>query len=130
LAQFSETSKHKLSTCDPQLQELFNAVIEIFDCVILEGHREEERQNWLYSRGASKLQYPNSKHNQAPSKAVDVSPYPVDWQNYHRFYLFSGFVLGAAWRMGINIRWGGDWDGDKDITDQTFNDLVHFELRS
>jgi peptidoglycan L-alanyl-D-glutamate endopeptidase CwlK len=27
-----------------------------------------------------------------------------------------------------HIRWGGDWDGDQDFRDQTFDDLAHFEL--
>jgi peptidoglycan L-alanyl-D-glutamate endopeptidase CwlK len=31
-------------------------------------------------------------------------------------------------KMTHSVRFGGDWDGDKDITDQKFNDLVHFEL--
>jgi peptidoglycan LD-endopeptidase CwlK len=30
--------------------------------------------------------------------------------------------------MGIEIRWGGDWDGDGDLSDHKFNDLPHFEL--
>ncbi len=34
----------------------------------------------------------------------------------------------AAKDLKIEIRWGGDWDRDGDTTDQTFNDLVHWEL--
>ena len=45
------------------------------------------------------------------------------------FYYFGGYVLGTAQEMGIDIRWGGDWDGDRSISDQTFDDLVHFERR-
>ena len=45
------------------------------------------------------------------------------------FYYFGGFVLGTAQEMGVGIRWGGDWDGDRVITDQGFDDLVHFERR-
>ena len=42
---------------------------------------------------------------------------------------FAGYVQGVAEQLGIKIRWGGDWDSDFDFKDQTFNDLVHFELR-
>jgi hypothetical protein len=30
--------------------------------------------------------------------------------------------------MNIKIRWGGDWDSDNIMKDQTFNDLPHFQL--
>ena len=125
---FSERSKDRLSTCEPKLQELFNAVVGQFDCTILEGHRGQERQDRLYDERRSQLRYPNGRHNKLPSQAVDVAPYPVDWQNTRRFYLFAGYVLGIAEGMGISIRWGGDWDMDTEITDQTFNDLAHFEV--
>lgn len=127
MAQFSESSKRRLSTCTLGLQELFNTVIGIFDCKVLEGYRGEERQNFLFDTGASKKRYPESKHNKTPSEAVDVAPYPVDWENIRRFYLFAGVVLGVASEKGLSIRWGGDWDSDTEITDQKFNDLVHFE---
>lgn len=45
-----------------------------------------------------------------------------------RFYYFGGYVLGRADEKGIKLRWGGDWDGDREIRDQSFDDTVHFEL--
>ena len=69
-----------------------------------------------------------SKHNQEPSLAVDVAPWPIDWNDSHRFYHFAGFVLGIAAALNIRLRWGGDWDSDFDLRDQTFFDLPHFEL--
>ena len=46
-----------------------------------------------------------------------------------RWYYFGGFVLGTAEEMEIDIRWGGDWDSDRKLEDQTFHDLPHFEVR-
>lgn len=46
-----------------------------------------------------------------------------------RFYYFGGYVLGRASEQDLDLRWGGDWDGDRDVHDQSFDDLVHFELR-
>ena len=46
-----------------------------------------------------------------------------------RWYYFGGYVLGVASEEGVSVRWGGDWDGDRDIGDQTFDDLPHFEFR-
>ena len=48
-------------------------------------------------------------------------------KNLARFYFFGGFVLGLAVSMGLKIRWGGDWDSDREILDQNFDDLPHFE---
>jgi len=32
--------------------------------------------------------------------------------------------------MNVSVRWGGDWDSDGEIADNSFDDLVHVELRS
>ena len=118
----------QLGSCHSDLQRLFNEVIKHYDCTILEGHRTEDRQNELYENGKSKVKFPNSKHNSFPSMAVDVVPYPIDWDDTRRFYMFVGIVRGIASQLGINIRCGADWDGDLEVKDQNFHDLPHFEL--
>ena len=128
MPKYSDRSKIKLETCDSKLQDLFNEVIKHFDCSILCGHRGEEEQNKVYHTGWSKLQFPRSKHNSSPSKAVDAAPYPIDWKDRERFYYFAGVVKGVALGMNISIRWGGDWDSDTQVKDQTFFDLPHFEV--
>jgi len=125
---FSERSTRRLNSCHPDLVRLFNEVIKNYDCTILEGHRSDERQEELYHEGKSKLRAGQSKHNKNPSLAVDVAPYPIRWNEPERFYHFAGFVLATAIELDINIRFGGDWDGDNDFNDQTFFDLPHFEL--
>lgn len=123
-----------LATCHPDLQTLFNEVIKSFDCTVLEGHRDEAAQDRAVKDGKSQLAYPFGKHNATPSNAVDVSPYPIEWQNLNRFYWFAGYVMGIAQKllddgkMSHAIRYGGDWNSNKEITDNHFNDLVHFEL--
>ena len=42
---FSDKSLAKLATCDPLLQRVFREAIQNFDCTILEGHRDQARQN-------------------------------------------------------------------------------------
>lgn len=134
---FGKTSTQRLATCHPSLQKVFNEVIKTFDCSIICGHRDEKTQNEYYEKSTeensskvliSKLKYPNSKHNANPSLAVDVAPYPIDWDDTKRFYLFAGYVLATANQLGIKLRWGGDWDSDNQVNDQSFNDLVHFEI--
>ena len=134
MPKFSSDSFSKLSTCHPDLQVLFYEVIKNFDCQILEGYRNQEDQEAAFASGNTKLHFPNGKHNHQPSMAVDVSPYPVDWKNAPRFYWFAGYVMGIAQKlkdegkMTHAIRYGGDWNGDDNIDNDSFKDLVHFEL--
>lgn len=118
-----------LATCDPRLRLVFNEVIRHFDCRVLEGHRGEAAQHADFVAGRSKLDWPNGKHNSLPSRAVDVAPYPVNWEDTARFHYFAGFVLGIATILGVPLRWGGDWNGDNQVKDNKFDDLVHFELK-
>ncbi len=127
MPRFSYNSNEHLATACPQLQEIFRAVIEHYDCTIIQGHRTEIEQNEYFRTGRSKVEFPNSKHNHMPSTAVDVAPYPIDWNDKDRFYHFAGYVEGVAKMKGYRTRWGGDWDRDHDFRDQTFMDLVHFE---
>ena len=125
---FSKKSERNLSSCHPNLQRLFRVVLEICDCAILEGHRPQEVQEQYFEDGRSRVNWPDGKHNTGPSKAVDAAAFPIDWNDKVKFYYFAGIVKGVSEIMEIPIRWGGDWDGDGDLHDQTFMDLVHFEL--
>ncbi len=125
---FSEKSISKLATCDARLQQVLHEVVRNFDCTILEGHRDQERQNRMVDEGKSQVRWPDGKHNTVPSMAVDVTPYPVVWDDRERQTLFAGYVLATAKTMGIDLRWGGDWSMDFEVRDNQFDDLVHFEI--
>ena len=117
---YSATSLDRLNTCDERLVDLFIEVIKHRDCRIICGHRGEEEQNDAYHQGHSQVKFPNSNHNVYPSRAVDVAPYPIDWQDIDRFKFLGGFVLGVAAAMKIPLKWGGEWS--------SFKDYPHFEL--
>ena len=129
MPRFGSRSRKALATADPKLQEVFNEVIKHVDCSVLEGHRSQERQDKLFEEGKTKVKYPNGRHNANPSRAVDITPYPVDWDDRERQTLFAGFVLGVARGMGITLRWGGDWDMDFQVMDNRFDDFPHFEIK-
>lgn len=128
MPKFSKTSKERLATCHPDLQRLFNEVIKERDCTIVCGHRTKQAQEDAYRLGYSKVKFPKSKHNSLPSLAVDVVPYPIDWNNKQRFVEFNAYVKLVAAKLGIKIRWGGDWDNDGDWRDERFLDMPHYEL--
>ncbi|AUR88817.1 hedgehog signaling/DD-peptidase zinc-binding domain protein [Vibrio phage 1.118.B._10N.261.49.F6] len=124
---YGKTSKARLAMCHPEIQRLFNSLINDYDVSIICGHRTEAEQNAAVTKGASKTKYPNSKHNSLPSLGVDAALYPIDWNDVGRHYMFVGIVRERARELGIPIRCGADWDSDFATNDQTFNDLVHFE---
>lgn len=132
MPQFGEKSRSKLETCDPRIVEIFEEVVKHIDCTVLEGRRDKETQDELFRQGKSKLQWPDSKHNVTNpddlSKAIDAVPYPVDWNDWNRFYHFCGFVQAVAISKGYKLRSGLDWNQNYDFSDQTFNDAPHFEL--
>lgn len=125
---FSSLSLSRLHTCHPDLQEVLNEAIKYIDFSVIEGHRNKERQDVAFAEGKSKLKWPHSMHNTLPSMAVDIAPYPIDWNDRERFYWLAGHIMAIAASKGIHLRYGGDWDGDGDIKDNRFQDLVHFEL--
>lgn len=103
----------------------------MIDFTVIEGVRTLEIQGEYYRTGKSKTM--NSKHiiqKDGYSHAVDIAPYPVNWEDTVRFAYLAGIIRGIAKNKGVEIRWGGDWDSDGDIHDQTFNDLPHFELKN
>ena len=125
---YGATSLNRLATCDKRLQAIFMEVIKIVDCSILCGVRNKHEQDRAYMGGRTKVVFPLSKHNEYPSEAIDVIPYPVDWLDLKRMYMFVGIVKAVAFGLNIPIRCGADWDGDFYTKDQAFNDLPHFEL--
>lgn len=134
MPKFSQESFSKLSTCHIDLRTIFFEVIKYFDCTILEGYRDEADQEADFKAGKTQLHWPNGRHNSRPSLAVDVAPYPVEFNHPNRFYWFAGYVMATAeqlkqqGKITHSLRYGGDWNSNKEIDDQTFDDLVHFEL--
>lgn len=125
---FGTTSRRRLETADPRLQEVFNIAIQYMDMTILCGERTEVEQNALYAEGKTQVKYPDSKHNKSPSLAVDAAPWPIDWSDREQFTLMAGLIIGIGAMLGYTIRWGGDWNRDFKVSDNNFDDLPHFEI--
>lgn len=143
MAKFGKSSKTRLDTCHIDIQKICSEVIKYYDFSILEGARPDEKQMEYFKAGKSKLDGINkrSKHQvtkyQPLSNAIDIAPYPIRWtgeKDKARFYMLAGYMFTTAeilFSQGVithKLRWGGDWDSDKDFRDQSFDDLPHFEL--
>lgn len=113
--------------------------------IVPEAHALVPRGNWqaIHNRREWKMD------REGVSMAVDAAPCDqrgkIDWGAsgsaaqrsgaLRQFARFSGVVLAVTHRLLADgtishaIVWGGDWDSDNDLTDQTFNDLAHYQLR-
>lgn len=126
---FGESSRGRLATIHPQLRDVLDEAIKKFDFAVISGHRGEVEQNEKFDEGTSTKRWLESKHNTEPSDGVDIAPFPIDWSDSRRFCYLAGWVMATADRMGVRLRWGGDWDMDTEIKDHRFSDLGHFERR-
>lgn len=152
---FSQQSNEKLEQCHPYLRKLMRSLIFYINFSVITGARNKEDQDEAFGKGTSKKKWPDGNHNalialpenereeykdKLPfySNAIDIAPYPVNWEEKEkiRFYYLAGFIMKGFRDLqmkgdipfAVKLRWGGDWDGDFDLTDQTFYDLGHFEL--
>lgn len=108
------TSRRRLAECHPDLVRLIELVARgvdqgdlayagVRDITVLEGFRGEAAQNAAVARGASKTPWPRSAHNQRPSLAVDVVPYPVDWDDVRALEALHAYIAGVAHALGIDL---------------------------
>jgi len=125
MPRFGSRSKRRLRGVDIKLVNVLNEVVKHYDITILEGLRSKTKQRELVAKGASKTM--NSKHLEG--KAVDIAPYPIpEWKHTSEFIFMAGRVMQEADRLGVNVRWGGDWNRNDRTSDNKFNDYVHFEI--
>jgi len=133
---FGKKSRERLDMAHPDIRKICHRALRSYDFTVLETYRTHEKQKEYFDKGLSKLDgFTNrSKHQDMPSMAVDIAPYPIDWKDTGRFYYLAGLMMSAAnelfeaGEINHKLRWGRDWDRDTDFDDNRFNDYPHFEL--
>ena len=130
---FSPSSTARLLTCDVRLQHIANTAIEDspIDFGITCGHRDQAEQDRCCAKGLSKTPWPTSKHNKTPSMAFDFVPFidgKAAWEHLQAFKDVAHHILMTADKLGISLRWGGDWNCNG-IADEKFIDMPHMELK-
>ena len=121
MPRFSIRSIRNLDTCDDRLAFIANNAIKVVDFCITQGHRSVEEQDELYAIGRDSpgriVTYKRggeSVHNTSPSLAFDFAPWPIDWDDLVRFGVVAGVMKHIAYKEGIDMVWGGDWESFKD----------------
>lgn len=117
---FSTKSKNILNSVNPKLQKLFNEVIKYYDISVISGFRTVEEQQELFRQNRSRCDGINTISKHQTRNAVDVVPYPINWEDISKFYEVAGCVKTIANQQGLKIIWGGDW--------KSFKDYPHWEI--
>lgn len=125
MPRFGKKSIANLRGVNIKLVNVLNQAIKHFDFSVIEGMRSLETQTQYVADGVSKTL--KSKHLEG--KAVDIAPYPIDYDDEERFVYLGGFILGVASQLGVKLRWGLDWDMDTYTKDTNFRDIGHFEIK-
>lgn len=111
----SQMSKERLETCDERLITIVSDVLKVMDITVLCGHRRKEEQEKAFKEGKSRAHFGQSYHNATPSLAVDIAPYPVNWDvKDPRWNIMCDLVLYIAGRYGIKVKLGRDFTNLKD----------------
>ena len=128
-----KTSMARLQGVDETLVNVVKRAIEIseVDFTVLEGVRTLERQRELYAQGRTapgKIVTWTMKSRHIEGKAVDLVPYPLDWNDLEKFNKIKDAMFQAARELDVNLRWGADWDGDGNYREKGEYDSPHFEI--
>ena len=148
-----EKSITKLEGVRSDLVRVVKRAIELTsqDFMVLEGVRTEQRQRELYGHGRSAADLIVVGVDPALSKltakvvtwtlksnhfaqadgfghAVDLVPYPVDWNTLSKFDAIADAMMRAAAELGAKVRHGADWDMDGKRREKGETDNPHFEL--
>ena len=147
----SKLSLGRLNGVDANLVKVVQRAIEITpqDFMVVEGVRSKEQCYINYGKGRTVAQCTakgvpakyalpkaakvtwlknplDSKH--VTGRAVDLVPYPVDWNDLSKFDQMAQAMFAAAKELGVSIRWGADWDNDGNYREKGEYDSPHFEL--
>lgn len=139
----SKLSLSRLEGVHPELVKVVQRAIQLTDqdFMVVEGVRSREQCmiNWGKGRTVDQCKLRGIPEKYAQPKlskvtwlldpfaskhvkgqAVDLVPFPVDWNDLSKFKAISVAMKAAAVELGIGLAWGGNWVKSKDYP--------HFEL--
>lgn len=131
-------SRERLAGVHPTLVRIVERAIQISpqDFMVLEGVRTPERQKELYAQGRTKpgpkvtwtLTSNHFRKADGYGHAVDLCPFPVDWNTSSKFDAIAKAMFAAAEELEVRIRWGKDWNQNGRPGEKGEADSPHFEL--
>lgn len=134
MPRFGKTSLAKLALAHVDIRAVMNMAIKVIDFTVIQTARTAAEHQRYQALGKTTIAYEDSKHSKVPSEGIDIAPWfkskpHVDWEDRETFIYLAGIIMSCATELGIELRWGGNWDMDEQIlSDQSFDDIGHFEL--
>jgi peptidoglycan L-alanyl-D-glutamate endopeptidase CwlK len=153
-----QASLAQYNTLHSDLQTIVDWGLQLcaVDFSIHEGHRIPAKQfeyfkkgrelingEWVLTKQKNKITNIDGikvkgKHNYNPSLAFDFTAYVPDkpelkWDTVHLTYIGASLIMIAEFLynrgdISHKLRWGGNWDKDGDLADNTLYDRPHVEL--
>ncbi|WP_258305579.1 M15 family metallopeptidase [Pectobacterium parmentieri] len=128
---FSQRSENNLIGVNPNLINVVRRALEItnVDFTVIEGLRTLERQKSLYAQGRTmpgNVVTWTMKSKHIDGLAVDLLPVVGGWDG--DFLSISRAMLNSASDLGVNIRWGADWNQNGRPYEKGEFDSPHFEI--
>ena len=154
---FSERSRVQLATVHPLLRQVVELALKKskVDFKVIEGVRSDHQSLVNFGKGRTVAElapwtespatyarpreakvtwlrnpFKTRHRKQADgwAHAVDLLPAPYDWKETAPFDEVARAMFEAARELGVEIRWGADWDRDGRPRERGEFDSPHFEL--
>ena len=139
----SKRSMNSLAGVNPKLREVVIRAIQLTeqDFVVTQGLRTREDMKVNYGMGRTVAQlavhgieakYAKPKErkvtflnnpfasNHRNGNAVDIYPYPVDYDTPSKYAKINEAIQKASKELGVTVTWGGTWKA---------KDLPHYEVK-
>lgn len=117
---FGKRSEINLVSAHPDLERVARAAIKDYDFTVICSYRGRAEQEAAFRSGKSRARHGQSPHNFKPSLAIDIVPYPLNWNDTAAFEAMGAVFMKHAARLGVRITWGRNFKG--------LVDMPHFEL--
>lgn len=146
-------SLDRLAGIHPDLASVVKRAIELTtqDFSVLEGVRSDARQRELYGQGRTAaelravgvdpalakpgmdqvtwtLKSNHFKQADGYGHAVDLVPYPLDWNTLAKFDAIADAMMKAAAEFGLRLRHGADWNQNGKRREKGESDNPHWEI--
>ena len=125
---FGERSERNLQGVHPDIVRVCRRALAygILDFSVICGLRTVAEQERLFAQGRTEpgpkvtwtLKSRHLPQKDGYSHAVDLAPYPIDWENEDHFWMLRGVMLAAAREEGVDIEYL-----------PSGRDLPHFQLK-
>lgn len=126
MPQFGSKSLANFAQLHPKLQAIAREAIKEFDFTILDAQRGRAEQELAFKQKRSRAHFGQSAHNYIPAIAMDLAPWPIDFNKKKPFILLSHVIFRIAGEQGTKLRWLGDPNMDGSPADGW--DFPHYEL--